>query len=146
MRSLTDEYYARRQSRIRDPIGGPMSDAERSRRHRARKRGEDVPLLPPGQKPLGYYAAAKLGFWATAAGQSRSEAHTDDPMITWAGTQRRFEALSSAVKEALRAEVAAHRAWRSNRSTSAQSRLEAAMRDLQRLEAELARLIKGASR
>jgi len=61
VRSMTDEFYTRRRSR--NPILAglpiePMSDAERSRRYRQRKTLGDavVPRVPPGQKPLGWYA------------------------------------------------------------------------------------------
>ena len=61
VRSTTDEFYTRRRSR--NPIFAglsiePMSDAERSRRYRQRKKLGDavVQRVPPGQKPLSWYA------------------------------------------------------------------------------------------
>jgi HK97 family phage prohead protease len=156
VRSMTDEFYTRRRSR--NPIFAglsiePMSDAERSRRYRQRKKLGDavVPRVPPGQKPLSWYAENHptppmswdralevLGLdgdqqraWDRIdAVQSRAKADRN-------ANRDRIEQLAVGVKKARRVEQLAREDWRRKPTSASTDELSAAVRARDLLEQEL---------
>ena len=157
VRSLTDEYYARRQLRSVPSLqlpAGPMSDAERSRRYRARKKLGDqaVPRTPPGQKvypPLGYYAAQAAARTEREEGlrllnmdpqrlRDRVAAVDSRNAIDRDEIRRHITGLASALKKARRLEELSLADWRAKPTAENLAEVESAMRTRSLLGVQLA--------
>jgi hypothetical protein len=146
------------------PTLAPMSSAERSRRYRARKAGQDVPKRQPGRKkPINWFDYARIGAdsvqaeivrsqpsmsWPEALdrlGVNRDPQRVQDLLAAYESrekvdreqTRRQIEALASAVRKCRRNADLAFSEWKAQPSTENLERVDQFNRARAYAESEL---------